>query len=141
GAGGGGPAGGGAGGGRDYGGLGGVGGACDGLRGGVVRGHVQGRDAGRVGRKVRTLPVFLEHQRPWMVNSSFTLSVSAAVRFDSTSGLSIITVFPPASPSPTTNLMKLAAELLLRPASRCLVAAKRILLGPGWRHLVLSSTI
>src|SRR3984893_5739 len=113
--------------------------ASDGLDHRLVRRHVQRRDAGRIGRKMRPVRVFLEHQRPWMVNSSFTLSVSAAVRLDSISGLSMVTVFPPASPSPTTSLRKLAGDALLRSPGR-LLAAKRTLLVPGRRYLVTSST-
>src|SRR6266850_6332144 len=113
--------------------------ASDGLDHRLVRRHVQGCDAGRIGWKVRPVRVFLEHQRPWMVNSSFTLSVSAAVRLDSISGLSMVTVFPPASPSPTTSLRKLAGDALLRSPGR-LLAAKRTLLVPDRRYLVISST-
>src|SRR5207237_6103605 len=76
----------------------------DGLDHRLVRRHVERGDQLRLGFDVRLLRIFLEHQRPWSVNSSFTFSVSAAVRFVSIIGLSMVTVFPPASPSPTTSL-------------------------------------
>src|SRR5262249_28064567 len=108
-------------------------GAADRLHHRLVRGKVEARHARGVGGQVRALGIFLEHPRPWMVNSSFTLSFSAAVRFDSISGLSMVTVFPPSFPSPTTSLRKLAGEVLLRPPSARLVAANRILFPPGCR--------
>src|SRR5207245_4933478 len=99
----------------------------------LVRRHVEGDDQLRLGGNVRALRIFLQHQRPWMVNSSFTFSVSAAVRFASISGLSMVTVFPPESPSPTTIFRKLAGEALFPPASARLVAANSTLFTPGWR--------